>query len=305
MLAGIKAFFEDANAYLEGTSSREETLGDYVNRTNPNPGVIENLILPMASAIWSTSPDHMLKMPAHTLFTFLKNHGMLGIGTQFQWLTLVNGSQQYRDIVKREIEPCIKLSNGAVSVLRRPNGGATVIDERGERRDFDAVVIATHADQAYNLLERPTLLEAKALRKFKYNANTAVLHSDPSVMPKARRAWASWNYRYDDHAGRRSGSTHYWMNSLQGVSDKRDYFVSVDYGGDIDPSKIHWSTTYEHPRYDADAIRAQKDFPSLNFDGSIYYCGSYFRYGFHEDAYTSALHVCKMIAAKYGQGAAA
>lgn len=291
LLNGLRSLFRTAKDYISDAEACPLTLGEFAQVYGVSPLTVQRFLLPMAAAIWSTQPKRILDYPATTLFRFLANHGMLGFGDQFQWKTLVGGSQQYKDKILEKIGPMTSSGNGAHRV-RRFDDHAEIIDMRGDTESYDAVVIATHADQALSLLEDPTVAERSLLGAFKYNVNPVALHSDPSVMPNSRRAWASWNYRYDRSRDAHLGSTHYWMNKLQEVSDQQDYFVSVDYKGALDGSKVHWRHVYEHPRYDRAAIEAQRRLPQLNESGPAYFCGSYFRYGFHEDAFTSALAVC-------------
>jgi len=251
------------------------------------------------------APDEMLDFPAHTLVRFMFNHGLLGVRTHHQWRTVKGGSRHYRDRLIAPFRDRIRCGCPVVAVARE-EGGVAVRDASGAVHRFDRVVLATHADTSLQLLTHPTPGESRVLAAFPYAANRITLHSDPAVMPRRRRAWAAWNYRVDPVEGSGSqASTHYWMNALQRVSETTPYFVSVNDPGVVHPDKIHQAFTFDHPMFNKESVEAQFHLPKLNEDGRIYYCGSYFRYGFHEDAYTSALHVCKMIAAKYGQGAAA
>ncbi|MDQ8185046.1 FAD-dependent oxidoreductase [Pelagicoccus sp. SDUM812002] len=294
LLLGMKKLFEVGNAFLATEKNAKLTLTDFIKQYEINSLAIEKFLLPMTAAIWSTPTDKMRDYPAVTLLRFLANHGMLGFGDQFQWKTLKGGSQQYKEKLLAEIGSSINTDAG-VAQVRRQDNGVRIVNTRGQIGDFDEVIVATHADQALRLLERPTDRERNLLSCFQYNINPVVLHSDPSVMPKRKRAWASWNYRYESIESKLTGSTHYWMNNLQNVSERKDYFVSVDYLGRIAEDLTHWRCTYEHPRFDTAAINAQPSLPELNTNGPIYFCGSYFRYGFHEDAFTSALNLCTQL----------
>lgn len=294
LLAGLKELFAAAKEFIANEPDPSLTLGEFLINHETPALVSERFLVPMACAIWSTPPSRMMEYPAATLFRFLVNHGMLGFGVQFQWKTLKGGSQQYKNKLLDALSADVHVGHGAQRI-RGLGNQAEVLTDRGDSRTFDKVVVATHADQALALLETPTAAEQRLLSCFKYNVNPVVLHSDASVMPKHPRAWASWNYRYENRNGAHIGSTHYWMNRLQNVSEKQDYFVSVDYDGPIDPEKIHWQKVYEHPRFDQAAIAAQTELPSLNQTGPIYFCGSYFRYGFHEDAFTSALNLSQSL----------
>lgn len=294
LLLGMKKLFEAGHHFLETGGDPELPLSEFIKQCGISSLATEKFLLPMTAAIWSTPTDKMRDYPAVTLLRFLANHGMLGFGDQFQWKTLRGGSQQYKSKVLEAIGSRTKVSTG-VSQVRRQAEGARVVTQNGESFDFDQVIVAAHADQALALLDQPSEREQNLLSCFKYNFNPVVLHSDASVMPKRKRAWASWNYRYEPIGSKLTGSTHYWMNKLQNVSQQQDYFVSVDYPGTISDNKVHWRHTYEHPRFDGAAISAQPSLPELNEQGPIFYCGSYFRYGFHEDAFTSALNLCTLL----------
>ena len=142
---------------------------------------------------------------------------------------------------------------------------------------------------------KKTADEERLLSKFKYQANKAVLHTDRKLMPRKKLAWSSWNYRVEEKNGELVPSTIYWMNKLQQVSDKKDYFVSINPSDQLDPSTILKEINYEHPLFDVAAMQAQDELHLLNVAGPVYYCGSYFKYGFHEDAYASAVELCKLI----------
>ncbi len=298
LLKEIVRYFKVANRFLENEENISLTIGEFLAQHGFSNSFAEKFVLPMAAAIWSTPPQGIREYPAATLLRFMKNHLLLGIGIQLQWKTVQGGSREYRDKIISHLKHRVALNSGVRSVSRQGDK-AIVIDALGRSESFDAVVVATHADQALAILENPTALEQGLLGKFRYNTNPVVLHSDASVMPRNRKAWSSWNFRYDKtRSGNATASTHYWMNNLQKVSERRNYFVSVDYQGDIDESKVHWKHVYEHPRFNTAAISVQPSLPKLNREGPVYFCGSYFKYGFHEDALTSALAVAKQLIGK-------
>ena len=177
----------------------------------------------------------------------------------------------------------------------------TTIDGKEER--FDKAIFATHADQALQLLQHPSADERRLLSAFKYQKNTAILHTDTSVMPKLKSTWSSWNYKIEDLNGSKTPTTIYWMNKLQQVSKKENYFVSINpIPNSIDQKKVLKVIDYEHPLFDVAAIKAQDELHLLNEAGPLYFCGSYFKYGFHEDAYASAVNLCeKMRSAKVSE----
>ena len=143
------------------------------------------------------------------------------------------------------------------------------------------------------MLDTPSVLQQEVLSKFKYQYNKAVVHTDESIMPETKLAWSSWNYRIKEQNDRLEPSTIYWMNQLQGVSDRKNYFVSINPHEDLDENKIIKSLDYEHPLFDLAAIKAQDSLKELNKNGPVYFCGSYFKYGFHEDAFASAVQLCE------------
>ncbi len=291
----IIAFFKAAESLIEKVPSPDYSVAKFAHEYDMSAEVMENFVVPMAGAIWSTPPEGILDFPALPLFRFMQNHRMLGIGIQLQWKTVEYGSDQYKRklLATLDKEPEI---NKSLRAIGEDSEGAYVVEERGQQRRFDYIVVATHADQALALLEKPTDIQRALLSCFKYNTNQAILHSDSSVMPLRRAAWASWNVLSQDHEGvTNRSSTHYWMNNLQNLDTDENVFVSIDYPGAIDPDKIHWQATYQHPRFDAAAIRAQPDLGKLNSGSRIRFCGSYFRNGFHEDALWSSLNAVQSI----------
>jgi predicted NAD/FAD-binding protein len=267
------------------------TLAEYCAATGLSTHFRDRYLVPMSSAVWSSPPKAMLDFPILTLVRFFSNHRFLGLNGQLAWRTVVGGSRSYRDALIRPFIDRIRLRNSAVQIRRKSAQSVEVLDAQGQVETFAAVLVATHADEALQLLEHPTPSESRLLKRFRYQLNTATLHSDRRVMPQAKDSWASWNYRVDSN----SASTVYWMNSLQAVSKRRDYFVSINDPGLVEPSLIHQRIEYHHPLYTLDSVDAQKDLPSLNDNGSIYFCGSYFRYGFHEDALVAGLQAAEKL----------
>lgn len=291
MLRDILRFNKEAREIGENLPATL-SLGEFVGQRGYGRAFADYYLIPMSAAIWSTPPHAMLDFPALTLLRFFRNHGLLGAKGRLSWRTVVNGSQQYRDKLLAPIRDRIRLHRGVARVARTGRG-VVVEDTAGARATFDRVIIAAPAHRALGMLDQPTDDEQRLLSAFTYTRNPILLHTDPTPMPRARRTWSSWNYRYlpgaDGSTGR--SSTIYWMNQLQQVSKKQDYFVSVDDPGLVDPRKVLYETMYEHPVFSAEAIRAQRELPQLNFHGPVYFCGSYFRYGFHEDAFRAGLQV--------------
>lgn len=271
------------------------TLGQFAQECGYGQDFLDLYILPMGSAVWSTPPERMLEFPARTLMHFWFNHGFLAMDTRRQWWTVCDGSRQY---VRKLVPPFadrIRL-NTPVAEVRREGGRVIVQPKNGPAETFDHVILATHAPTSLRMLARPTDLEKEILSPFHYQPNKATLHTDEQFMPETRRCWASWNYRIEhDAAGTIVPSTHYWMNKLQGVSDKKNYFVSINAPDSLDESKVLQRIDYEHPLFDLAAIAAQKRLPELRQAASktgTYFCGAWGRYGFHEDGFMSAVETC-------------
>jgi predicted NAD/FAD-binding protein len=296
MILQINRFNKEAIETLNTRKFDEMTLGDYVLAKNYGDDFLNFYLAPMSSAVWSTPPELMLQFPAVTLLRFFHNHGFLGLHTQHPWFTVTNGARSYVEKLTAPFRGKIQLLRDAKKVLRQ-NGRVTVTDVAGNAETFDHAICACHADQALEMLSDADEEERSLLGEFKYQPNSALLHTDTSVMPKNKLCWASWNYRIDRvPEGKISPSTVYWMNSLQGVSERQNYFVSINGENSVNPDSILKRIHYEHPVFSLGAMKAQKRLKNLNERMSnVFFCGSYFRYGFHEDAFTSALDLCRLL----------
>jgi predicted NAD/FAD-binding protein len=298
-LLKINRFNQETVEALEDPAFAGMTLGEYARHRDYGQDFLDWYIIPMASAVWSTPPELMLEFPAVTLMRFWFNHGFLGMRTRHPWWTVDGGSREY---VRRMTQPFaerIRTGDAVQRVRRLPDGGHEIATAAGRVERFDRVILACHGDEALALLEDPSPRERELLSRFKYQENLATLHTDPSFMPRTRLCWASWNYQvWREADGGRRTSTHYWMNSLQGVSEKTNYFVSINAPGTVRPEKVLRTIRYHHPLFDLPAIAAQRELPGLNEEGQTtgrQFCGSYFRYGFHEDAFGSAVDLSRLI----------
>lgn len=298
LLGTINRFNQEAIGALADPQVADLSLGEYVRRQGYGDRFLELYLLPMSAAVWSAPSKEMLAFPAASLLRFFHNHGFLGLHTQHPWRTVDGGSQSY---VRKLVEPFgdkIRRGVGA-SRVRRVGGRVIVRTSKGENLRFDQIIFACHADQALAMLADPSPLESRLLSAFRYQPNVATLHGDATVMPRRRKAWASWNYQIHRPAGREraKASTHYWMNSLQDVSPDQNYFVSINAAAGIPSAKVLWSKIYRHPLFDLKAARAQSELPRLNQlrHAHTFYCGSYFRYGFHEDALRSGYDAARAV----------
>jgi predicted NAD/FAD-binding protein len=295
MLMEITRFNKISVEILDDPQYENYTLAQYIKEFMFSEEMLWKYLVPMSSAVWSTPMDKMLDFPAVALIRFFKNHGFLGLNTQHQWYTLEKGSQSYRELLIKPFRDKIHLNNGALKVIRM-DGKAIVYLSDGTQQTFDKVIFASHANETLAMLEQPTSDEQRLLSPFKYEKNPATVHTDESVMPKNKLTWSSWNYRIEERNGEKIPTTIYWMNRLQGVSEKKNYFVSINaIPGSIAKDKLIKVIDYEHPLFDVPAINAQKELHKLNQTGPLYFCGSYFKYGFHEDAYASAVNLCNVL----------
>ncbi len=290
----LNRFNSEAVAALDDLRYQTLTLAQYVEARGYGQDFIDRYLVPMGGAVWSTPPDKMLNFPAVTLLRFWHNHGFLGLHTQHQWRTVEGGAREY---VKRLVPPFadrIHLNTPVRQVKREADSVLVTTDKLGEQR-FDKVILAAHADQSLRLLADPTERERAVLSAFKYQPNKTHLHTSQRFMPESRRCWAAWNYRSEQAPeGGVTTSTHYWMNQLQGVSDKVDYFVSLN--ADVSSASVCQELNYEHPLFDLKAIAAQKEVAALNDPASrTFYAGAWTRYGFHEDGLLSAVNLCEKL----------
>ena len=298
LLVDIRRFFREAPAILlqpdQGVS-----LGDYLKTNRYSKTFAYDHLLPMAAAIWSSSVEEILAFPARSFVSFYANHGLLRFTDRPEWRTVAGGSRRYVETISAGFRKQVRLST-PVKAVRRLNPGIEVIDAKGHRDRFDAVVMASHADQSLEILGGDASpLEQKVLGAFRYQENRAVLHSDESLMPRRKHLWASWNYlspqRRDD--GERLAVT-YWMNRLQNLDPALPLFVTLNAYREPAPETVHGSFTYDHPQFDKAAIEAQALLPEIQGAGGLWFCGSYCGFGFHEDALQSGLAVAERFGLK-------
>lgn len=291
MLMQIARFNRETIAELANPDYGDLSLREYVKARGYGEDFLRWYLSPMAAAVWSSPPERIEEFPARTLMRFWHNHGFLGLDTQHPWRTVSGGSRCYVEKLTRPFEQHIHRDRGVNAVELTAKGSRLTFAD-GSCQDFDKVVIAAHGDQALGMLADPTMLERNLLGLFHYQKNEAVLHTDTRFMPETRRCWAAWNYRID--AANRS-STHYWMNELQGVSDREQYFVSINPSSSPAEESIKRRLEYEHPLFDLAAVAGQARLPDLHEAGNEtgrYFCGAWQRYGFHEDGLWSAVNVC-------------
>jgi predicted NAD/FAD-binding protein len=293
MIVEQRRFNRLASADLDSGVLDDLSLGSYLQRIGATEYFRNNYLLPIAAAVWSSPDAGMLDFPANTFVRFLRNHGMLTPNHQPVWQTVVGGSHAYVKAFRSQFSGEL-LENAPVRTVLRNANGITIQFRQGDSRSFDRVVMAAHADESLALLGDATDDEQRLLSAWSYHTNPTVLHTDASVLPPDRRLWASWNYQRKSTASPLSPvPITYYMNRLQGLKCKRDYFVTLNANDSIDPATVIYSVNYTHPAYTSRSIAAQHELKQLNGNRHTYFCGSYMGYGFHEDAVASAAAIAE------------
>ncbi len=297
MLTELDRFNKTALASLDNNSISNLTLREFIAREKLSQDMLDLYLLPMMSALWSAPPSTMLEFPAAVLIRFMFTHGLLSMYGKLNWLTVCGGASTYVKAMSESFKEKIHLNAKVVSVSNTPAGKISVQLDDGVVQEFDQCILACHGDQAFEILDSSYTIEKGLLKHFKYQENSILVHKDDSVMPKHRINWASWNYLIDSKNPAAPTTTHYWMNSLQQVSERFNYFVSLNAEALIDPNLVLRRIQYHHPIFTVEAKNAQKQLQELNKNSlrNLYLCGSYFSHGFHEDALASSVEVVKNI----------
>ena len=300
MIADILRFYRAAPGLASRPDLDRISLGDLLDEGGYSGVFARRHLLPMAAAIWSSKLDDVMSFPAQTFVRFFENHGLFSLGARPQWRSVLGGSRQYVKALSAPFSHRVHLATPIRAVKRTP-AGVILRDAAGRERHFDQLVVAAHADQALAMLgEEASRDERRILGAFRYEENRAVLHRDPSLMPRRRRVWASWNYLADgDAEATRRVAVSYWMNRLQRLDTKQDVFVTLNPLHEPAPHLTHGEFTYHHPQFDQAALDAQHQLASIQGLDRVWYCGSYCGYGFHEDGLQAGLAV----AAALGQPA--
>ncbi|SNS11128.1 Predicted NAD/FAD-binding protein [Streptosporangium subroseum] len=289
MLTEVPRFHRMAREALEHGDDR--TLGEFV--AGFSPYFISHFTTPLVSAVWSCPPSDAGRYPARYLFAFLANHGMLTVSGSPRWRTVTGGSRDYVEKIAKTLTAVH--TSTPVRALRRTGEGVEFQADGVQR--FDAAVVATHPDQALRLLAEPTPGEREVLGAFRYSRNPVTLHTDPSVLPRARRARASWNYRMESCTADAAGArVTYDMNRLQRLETSRPHLVTL--GAEIPDGHAIARMTYEHPVYTPESVAAQERLPALD-DDVIAYAGAYHGWGFHEDGCGSGVRAAEALGGRW------
>jgi len=289
MLRDILRFNREAPAVLDD-DSLDLSLNQYLRLNGYSSEFMQHYILPMGAAIWSAAPEGMGAVPAQFFIRFFKNHGLLSVHDRPTWRVIKGGSDCYVQKLVAGHRDRIRL-NAPVEWVRRHDDHVVLKSPGSEPERFDRVIMACHSDQALGLLADPTRQEREVLGAIAWQDNEAVLHTDTSLMPRNRRAWAAWNYHIPGHradCGNRVALT-YNMNILQSLDSREQFCVTLNHTHAIDPAKIIQTIGYAHPIFTERAVTAQTRQREINGVRRTYYCGAYWRYGFHEDGVVSAM----------------
>ena len=292
MIGDLLRFQKQAPKDLPELERSGETLDSYLTRSGYGPLFRDAHLLPQAAAIWSCTLNQMTDYPAAAFVRFYMNHNLLKYDLRPTWRTVTGGSREYVSRLLADFGGTVVTNAGIESVVRgRDEAALRFSDGRFER--FDAVVLATHSDQALRLLEAPSADERDLLGAIGYRPNRAVLHRDTRLMPKRRKAWAAWTHLgFSERAGEGGGT--YWMNELQSLKGP-PLFVSLNPALEPAPETVLGEWDYEHPVFNGAALAAQKDLWSLQGQRNVWFCGAWFGSGFHEDGIQSGLAVAEQL----------
>ncbi|WP_321322812.1 NAD(P)/FAD-dependent oxidoreductase [Thiomicrorhabdus sp.] len=293
MISEILRFNKRAKADLDSDSFNGMDLGEYLHLYKFSNRMRDYYLLPMAAAIWSCPVEQMMKFPVNSFLRFFENHGLLNIEDRPQWESVVNGSHQYLKAILALQSFEVK-SHQPVSQVEKTDLGMVITAENGQKQVFDEVVFAAHADETYTMLSDDLKAEYQLLENFKYQENIAYLHSDESLMPKRKKAWAAWNYLRDIGKDTSSVAVTYWMNLLQNIDIKTPLLVTLNPIRLPSKSLTHQKIVYQHPVFDIAAMDAQNKLQSIQGSNNLWFCGSYFGYGFHEDGLKSSADLAKL-----------
>lgn len=295
MLKDIMRFNKESVADLEsGRIDASITLGDYLKRQGYGDTFASHYLIPMGSAIWSATLQEMMQFPLLFFVRFFKNHGLLSVSNRPQWHVIKGGSSAYLEPLTKTFKNKIRLNSDIQKVVRTP-GNVTLHFEDGSAETFDHVVFACHSDQALALLgDDASQNERDILGAIPYRNNEVVLHTDTRLLPKAKLAWSSWNYHLGSDQSK-PATLSYNMNILQDIEGaSQTYVVTLNHTDAIDPTSIKGRYQYAHPTFTLEGIRAQERWKDINF-GNTWFCGAYWRNGFHEDGCWSGVRVAQAL----------
>ena len=294
----IKMFFEIISFYKKSNTLNDVkldlSLGEFLNQQRLSKYFVNYHLIPMVSAIWSMPPYEANQMPLSFFLKFFQNHGLFKIKDRPQWYTVSNRSKTYVDKILKQISGEYFKNYKINRIKRYLNGAQVYYGNDNEFFSYDKVIIATHADEALKLIEKPTEEERTILSNFKYKENIAYIHFDENIMPKNKKNWCSWNSSVDE-LNVNNNSVTYWLNLLQNLKEDKNIFLTLNPYQKINEEKIFKKVKFTHPYYDQNTLINQKNLSKIQNKESILFCGSYFGYGFHEDGIKSSLNMLKYL----------
>ena len=284
MIREIISFYKIAPELLN-EEIKEQTLGDYLKKKNFSKYFIEYHLIPMVAAIWSMPFDKAKEMPLKFFLNFFNNHGLFKLKNRPQWFTVTNRSRSYVKNITGKISGEIFKNYKVDKIIRSDDNIRIMIGN--DYIDYDQVVLASHADESLNMIEKPTAEEKNLLGKFQYVENEAFLHTDENLMPIKKRAWSSWN----SISNNEETCITYWLNKLQNLKSEKNYFLTLNPIFKINDSSVIKKVNFTHPYLNSENTKIQKDLHIIQGKKRTWFCGSYFGYGFHEDGLKSSIEL--------------
>mgnify|MGYP001241062623 FL=1 len=284
MIKEIISFYKIAPELLN-EEIREQTLGDYLKEKKLSKYFIEYHLIPMVAAIWSMPFDKAKEMPLKFFLNFFNNHGLFKLKNRPQWFTVTNRSRSYVKNITGKISGEIFKNYKVDKIIRSDDNIRIMIGN--DYIDYDQVVLASHADESLNMIEKPTAEEKNLLGKFQYVENEAFLHTDENLMPIKKRAWSSWN----SISKNEETCITYWLNKLQNLKSEKNYFLTLNPIFKINDSSVIKKVNFTHPYLNSENTKIQKDLHIIQGKKRTWFCGSYFGYGFHEDGLKSSIEL--------------
>lgn len=300
MLADIVRFNSAGRQIVAEGRDPGQTLGEFVLAEGYSEAFVRHYLAPMAAAIWSSGTDEIHRFPVFALLRFFSNHGLLGVASHLPWRSVTGGSHAYARAIELALGERAH-SGLPVTRIERLEDGARLHLANGERSEFEAVVIATHADEALALLADPSPEERAILGTWRYSHNRAILHTDTGLLPERPGARASWSYLVADCAEPTERvSVSYYLNRLQGLDTPTDYIVTLNPHRPPAPEKVLHEVDFTHPLFSQESLASHSAFQGLQGRRRTYFCGAYQGWGFHEDGLVSAIRVAEMLGVRFG-----
>ena len=297
MIKDILRFYKFALSYKK--KDAKETLDEFLKRFNFSKYFINYHLIPMASSIWSSKENEILKFPINSMLNFYKNHDLLNFINRPQWKTISGGSKKYVEalikILKKDNENKFYLNKEIVTIQKKSNK-KFLIDQKGRKYDFDVIIFANHTNEASEIIKNYDNKVYSILKKFRYQKNIAFLHTDKKLMPIKKTIWSSWNYLTNTSS--KNSSVTYWMNKLQNLKTNKEIFVTLNPISIPKNEEIIKVINYNHPIYDFHALKSQEEIEKFQGVNNVFYAGAWNGYGFHEDGVNSALKICNLLNVK-------